>query len=94
MAQTNRIDAIDKRKRQEKFADSLIECLGVDGAIRACRANVWDGVLVLVLSDDRCTRECAGDIQTSAVPGPADRSMESVSLGSYAAAYSAVRQGL
>jgi hypothetical protein len=93
MAQTNRIDAIDKRKRQEKFADSLIECLGVDGAIRACRANVWDGVLGLVLSAERCTREGAGDIRTRAVPGPENRSMESVSFRSYAAAYSAARQG-
>ena len=81
MTQTNRIDAIDKRKRQEKFADSLIECLGVDGAIRACRANVWDGVLGLVLSDERCTGEGPGDTRTRAVPGQADRSMEPVSRG-------------
>ena len=80
MTKANRIDAIDKRKHQEKLADSLIECLGVEGAIRACRANLWDGIVGLVLSDERCTREDAGDIQTGAVPGPANRSMKPVSF--------------
>jgi hypothetical protein len=33
-----------------RLADSLIETLGLDGAIYACRANAWDGVLDFVLS--------------------------------------------
>ena len=35
---------------QEKLAVSLIQSLGIEGAIHACRANSWDGVLEYVLS--------------------------------------------
>ena len=68
MTRANPMDATNNRTRQEKFADSLIACLGVEGAIRACRANVWDGVLGLVLRHKRCTREPLGGNQWSAAP--------------------------
>ena len=69
MTPTDRMDAINNRMRQEKFADSLIACLGVDGAIHACRANVWDGVLGLVLRHRRIVKICStiGDWQGGAV---------------------------
>lgn len=35
---------------QEKLAVSLIQSLGIEGAIHACQANSWDGVLEYVLS--------------------------------------------
>lgn len=34
---------------QKKLALSLIENLGYEGAVHACRANSWDGVLRCVL---------------------------------------------
>ena len=34
---------------QEKLAVSLIQSLGIEGAIHACQANSWDGVLKCVL---------------------------------------------
>ncbi len=44
---------------QEKLAFSLVENLGVEGAIHACQANCWDGVLVCVQSF-RTKGEAAG----------------------------------
>ena len=38
----------DGRVRQRQLAVSLIGCLGLQGAIRACRNNTWGGVLVEV----------------------------------------------
>ncbi len=38
------------RSHQEILAESLIQSLGTEGAIHACRANSWDGVLRYVLS--------------------------------------------
>ena len=35
---------------QEKLAVSLIQSLGIEGAVHACQANSWDGVLKYVLS--------------------------------------------
>ena len=35
---------------QETLAVSLIESLGFEGAMHACRANSWDGVLRYVMS--------------------------------------------
>jgi hypothetical protein len=49
MKQMDRTTEIDNRSHQEMLADSLIEYLGVDGAIHACQANIWDGVLDVVL---------------------------------------------
>jgi hypothetical protein len=40
----------EARSHQEKLAVSLVQSLGIDGAIHACRANSWDGVLEYVLS--------------------------------------------
>ena len=40
----------EERSHQEELAVSLIESLGVEGAIHACRANSWDGVLRYVVS--------------------------------------------
>ncbi len=40
----------EARSHQEKLAVSLVQSLGIDGAIHACQANSWDGVLEYVLS--------------------------------------------
>ncbi len=40
----------EERSHQEKLAASLVQSLGVEGAIHACQANTWDGVLEYVLS--------------------------------------------
>ncbi len=40
----------DERNHQEKLAVSLVQSLGLEGAIHACQANSWDGVLEYVLS--------------------------------------------
>ena len=40
----------EERSHQETLAVSLIESLGFEGAIHACRANSWDGVLRYVMS--------------------------------------------
>ncbi len=39
----------EARSHQEKLAVSLIQSLGIEGAIHACQANSWDGVLKCVL---------------------------------------------
>ena len=41
---------LEERSHQETLAASLIDSLGFDGAIHACRANSWDGVLRYVMS--------------------------------------------
>ena len=40
---------------QEKLAESLVTKLRFKGAVQACQANAWDGVLeyVLLLEDDQ-----------------------------------------
>ncbi len=40
----------EARSHQEKLAVSLVQSLGIEGAIHACQANSWDGVLEHVLS--------------------------------------------
>jgi len=40
----------DDRSHQERLATSLIDCLGLEGAIHACQANSWDGVLDRLLA--------------------------------------------
>lgn len=47
---------------QARLAQSLVEALGLDGAISACRANGWDGVLACLLGP----RPATGSLQ---VPG-------------------------
>ena len=49
----------ERRSHQEKLAFSLVESLGVEGAIHACQANCWDGVLEYVQSF-RSNTETAG----------------------------------
>ncbi len=39
----------EARSHQKKLAVSLIQSLGIEGAIHACQANSWDGVLKCVL---------------------------------------------
>ena len=39
-----------KRIEQAKLAMALVDNLGLDGAIHACRANGWDGVLEILHS--------------------------------------------
>ena len=45
-------DGPEPRSHQETLAVSLIESLGFEGAMHACRANSWDGVLRYVMSID------------------------------------------
>ncbi len=47
---TDGIGGSEQRSHQEKLAFSLVQSLGIDGAIHACQANSWDGVLAYVLS--------------------------------------------
>jgi hypothetical protein len=52
---TDRIEA-GNRDYQQELAISLIGCMGVERALRACQANGWEGVLEKVLcyrSSDR-----------------------------------------
>ncbi len=42
--------ASEQRSHQEELAVSLIESLGFEGAVHACRANSWDAVLRYVMS--------------------------------------------
>lgn len=41
------------RREQARLALTLIDSLGIDGAIFACRANGWDGVLDLLIGRPR-----------------------------------------
>ena len=49
MARIERLHLVDNRNYQQQLAASLVECLGPEGAVRACQANGWDGVLCHVL---------------------------------------------
>lgn len=42
--------AVDNRSHQQMLAQSLVASLGLEGAIHACQANCWDGVLDVVLA--------------------------------------------
>ena len=52
---TDGIGESKERSHQEKLAVSLIQSLGFDGAVHACQANSWDGVLRCVLSSHDTT---------------------------------------
>ena len=41
---------INNRPYQAQLAASLVDTLGLQGAIYACQANAWDGVLECVLA--------------------------------------------
>ncbi len=91
MTQMDRIGAIDNRMCREKLADSLIECLGVDGAIHACQENVWDGVLDLVLRHKHRARQRLGRNQRGVAPAQANRGLDFIGRRPYTVAHRAVR---
>lgn len=41
-----------RRPEQVKLAMALVDSLGLEGAISACRANGWDGVLEILRGGD------------------------------------------
>jgi hypothetical protein len=41
---------INNRPYQAELARSLVDTLGLDGAIYACQSNAWQGVLECVLA--------------------------------------------
>ena len=54
MAQLDRTGQMhngDNRNCQKMLAESLVATLGREGAVHACRENIWDGVLAYVLSE-------------------------------------------
>lgn len=42
----------DNRREQTKLAMALMDSMGWEGAVSACRANGWDGVLDVLLDTD------------------------------------------
>ena len=46
----NQIDQTGNQDYQRKLAISLVSSLGTEGAIHACQANSWDGVLKWVIA--------------------------------------------
>jgi len=46
MTQIDRMEAVDDHWCLEDFAEVLIRRLGVDGAVEACRTNLWHGCLI------------------------------------------------
>ena len=46
----NQIVQTGNQDYQRKLAISLVSSLGTKGAIYACQANVWDGVLTWVVA--------------------------------------------
>ncbi len=46
----NQIDQTGNQDYQRKLAISLVSSLGTEGAIHACQANTWDGVLKWVIA--------------------------------------------
>ncbi len=46
----NQIDQTGNQDCQRKLAISLVSSLGTEGAIHACQANSWDGVLKWVIA--------------------------------------------
>ncbi|MDH3472604.1 MAG: hypothetical protein OEM59_02835 [Rhodospirillales bacterium] len=53
MTPDDRRDAPENHSYQEELARNLMECLGREGAIHACQANGWDGVLNFLLPKGR-----------------------------------------
>ena len=50
MTQQEGAALIANRPYQARLAESLISTLGIEGAVFACQANTWDGVLQCVLA--------------------------------------------
>ena len=53
MIEENQIVIQNDRREQARLALALVDSLGIDGAIFACRANGWDGVLDLLIGGSR-----------------------------------------
>ena len=53
MSVANRNIMRHERTEQARLALALVDSLGMDGAIFACRANGWDGVLALLVGGRR-----------------------------------------
>jgi hypothetical protein len=43
---------LNNRLEQARLATALVDSLGLEGAIFACRANGWDGVLEFLLGPE------------------------------------------
>jgi hypothetical protein len=50
MSRQEQITVINNRPYQAQLAASLVDTLGFRGAIYACQANAWDGVLECVMA--------------------------------------------
>ncbi len=50
MSRQEQITVINNRPYQAQLAASLVDTLGLQGAIFACQANAWDGVLECVMA--------------------------------------------
>ena len=46
----SQFDQIEEQDHQKRLAISLVSSLGTEGAIHACQANTWDGVLKWVIA--------------------------------------------
>lgn len=53
MTRQEQSTAESNRHHQEQLAASLVNTLGVEGAMHACQANAWAGVLECVLARSR-----------------------------------------
>ena len=53
MTPNERHETSDNRSYQEQLALTLLACLGREGALHACRANAWDGVLDYLLPKEQ-----------------------------------------
>ncbi len=56
MIDENQSIARPDRREQVRLALALVDSLGLDGAVFACRANGWDGVLDLLVGYRRQDR--------------------------------------
>ena len=54
--QNDHTKAPDNHSYQQQLAHSLVKCLGQDGAVHACQANAWDGVLDFILTPNQQKR--------------------------------------
>ncbi len=50
--QDKQVSMKSRRLEQAKLAMALVDSLGLEGAISACRANGWDGVLEILRGAD------------------------------------------
>ena len=62
MIEENQSVIQNDRREQARLALALIDSLGMDGAIFACRANGWDGVLGLLIGGSREDRRSTAPV--------------------------------